>query len=414
MSYRSTVSAVPPCRLRQLAAAAALAVLPATCVQAMPADKLYALVAPSVWMVLATNDAGAVFSLGSAVVTAPETLITNCHVLKDASGIRVRREARELPARLEYPDVARDLCQLRVPGLLAPAVRIAALGGVAVGQKVYAIGDPRGLEATLSDGLVSSLRRDTQGTVQYIQTSAPVSQGSSGGGLFDEDGGLIGITSLGISSSVAQNLNFARPAEFILQVPARGQANLVAWRAGRGTQPAGTAASLVAAPVTAESDAGSRPAAVAPAAVRPAAPAEALAPAMPAPPVLAPAVAVPAAAPVPEVPVAAAAIVAPAPVPVPAPRPLASAPDADAHSLALFAGRTADMQAAYEEFLGKGLPRAFAVSVDGHFAIAYGARASGGGYAADVPARAMEYCQLGGGQGCTLFAVDGKVVYGGP
>ena len=80
-----------------------------------------------------------------------------------------------------------------------------------VGQKVYAIGSPQGLDLTLSDGMVSSLREGEDGT--FIQTTAPISPGSSGGGLFNERGVLVGIVTFQMRSG--QNLNFAIPADWI-------------------------------------------------------------------------------------------------------------------------------------------------------------------------------------------------------
>jgi hypothetical protein len=82
---------------------------------------------------------------------------------------------------------------------------------VSVGDRVYAIGAPKGLELTLTEGLVSSIRETTDGRV--IQTSAPISPGSSGGGLFDTHGNLIGITVGGFRGG--QNLNFALPGELV-------------------------------------------------------------------------------------------------------------------------------------------------------------------------------------------------------
>lgn len=78
-----------------------------------------------------------------------------------------------------------------MPGLDAPAAVLGRVANLRVGQKVDAIGSPRGLDLTLSDGLVSSLRETPDGP--QIQTSAPISPGSSGGGLFTEDGQLVGI-----------------------------------------------------------------------------------------------------------------------------------------------------------------------------------------------------------------------------
>jgi len=86
-----------------------------------------------------------------------------------------------------------------------------ASSSLAVGERVYAIGAPEGLELTLSEGVISGLR-DFDGA-HVIQTSAPVSPGSSGGGLFDAHGHLIGITTF--SMKEGQNLNFALPTEWV-------------------------------------------------------------------------------------------------------------------------------------------------------------------------------------------------------
>jgi S1-C subfamily serine protease len=92
---------------------------------------------------------------------------------------------------------------------------------ITVGQNVFAVGNPKGLELTMSAGLVSSLRRNTAGQLVLIQTSAAISGGSSGGGLFDAQGNLVGLTTLGSVTGDAQNLNFAIPAEWVRGLPAR-------------------------------------------------------------------------------------------------------------------------------------------------------------------------------------------------
>ena len=88
---------------------------------------------------------------------------------------------------------------------------------VRVGQRAYAIGAPQGLELTLSEGLISSLRATTNGSI--IQTTASISPGSSGGGLFDANGQLIGIVTF--QSKTGQNLNFALPAHWISEMKPR-------------------------------------------------------------------------------------------------------------------------------------------------------------------------------------------------
>jgi tetratricopeptide (TPR) repeat protein len=80
-----------------------------------------------------------------------------------------------------------------------------------VGEKVYAIGAPQGLELTLSEGLISGLRE--YGSARLIQTTAAISPGSSGGGLFDTQARLVGITTFVVKNG--QNLNFALPGEWV-------------------------------------------------------------------------------------------------------------------------------------------------------------------------------------------------------
>jgi serine protease Do len=185
-------------------------------------DAFYSKTSPSVWLVKTFDADGLALREGSAVVVAPDTLLTNCHVLAKAKRVSVRRAKTNFDAKLQYADVERDLCQLTVANLAAPAVAIGDSDKVAVGQHVFTLGNPQGLELTLSDGLVSALRKDDKGALVLIQTTAPISQGSSGGGLFDENGRLIGITSL--QAVEGQNLNFARPINWLKDLPERNAA----------------------------------------------------------------------------------------------------------------------------------------------------------------------------------------------
>ena len=209
--------------------AIALLLFGAASVQAQPAfqsaEDLYRNLAPSVWLVRTYDADGLPLSTGSAVVVASETLLTNCHVLEKAKRFVIRNDNIQHDAKLQHIDVARDLCQITARNLRAPKVDLADSDRVSVGQKVYALGNPRGLELTLSDGLVSALRRDeNHKELLLIQTSAPISQGSSGGGLFDSSGRLIGITTL--QAKEGQNLNFAIPINWQRDLAARSDAAL--------------------------------------------------------------------------------------------------------------------------------------------------------------------------------------------
>ncbi|MBP6902686.1 MAG: serine protease [Burkholderiaceae bacterium] len=196
--------------------------------QALTPAEVFAQVSPSVWRVQTFDASGLLLGQGSGVVTAAQQLVTNCHVLARAKRVQVRREARDapLPATLLQWDPQRDLCLLAVPALQAPAVPLARLADAGIGQPAYAIGHPQNLDLTMSSGLVSSFRRNDAGQVFLIQTSAAISGGSSGGGLFNERGELLGLTTLASVLGSVQNLNFAVPADWIAELPRRHQAAL--------------------------------------------------------------------------------------------------------------------------------------------------------------------------------------------
>jgi hypothetical protein len=200
-------------------AVAVLAVAPS--VHALTAEQVYAKVSPSVWRVQTYDADNLPLGQGSGVVVGAEALVTNCHVLARAKRVAVKREKEAFDAKLALWDVKRDVCQLKVPGLKAAAVAMADSDKVTVGQSVFAIGNPKGLELTMSEGLVSSLRRNEAEQLMLIQTSAAISGGSSGGGLFDNQGQLVGLTTLGSVTGDAQNLNFAVPSDWVRELPQR-------------------------------------------------------------------------------------------------------------------------------------------------------------------------------------------------
>ncbi|QNK69589.1 S1C family serine protease [Variovorax sp. PAMC26660] len=199
---------------------------------ALEPDALFTKVSGGVWAVRTFDAQERPLRAGSAVVIAPGRLVTNCHVLAKASSFVIRQDNVTYGATLEYPDPARDLCQIKVANFSVAPVPLAPAGSAHVGQRVYAIGNPLGLENTLSEGILSGLRGgDSQAPL--LQTTAAISPGSSGGGLFDSEGRLLGITSFGARDG--GSLNFAVPIEFLAELPARAKAMLE-------TRPSGPAA----------------------------------------------------------------------------------------------------------------------------------------------------------------------------
>ena len=177
-------------------------------IYALEPDQVYAKVAPSIVVVVAYKSAKPGDStLGSGVIIAPGQIVTNCHVIEGADLIYVKREKFSSVTLVRFEDPDRDLCQIGAVnknGFDKAISGVVSVTELRVGQRVYAIGAPQGFDLTLSDGLISSLRSiDEVGTI--IQTNAPMSQGSSGGGLFDTSGRLIGITSF--QHKRGQNLN---------------------------------------------------------------------------------------------------------------------------------------------------------------------------------------------------------------
>lgn len=195
-------------------------------------EDLFAKLAPSIVRINVSSANERQTGIGSGVVIGPGTVITNCHVAEAGAVLQVKSGDAVYNARVSLADQAHDLCRLDVPFLKAPAVTVSASNGLRTGQKVVAIGAPKGLDLTISEGIVSSLRRVDDGTL--IQTTAPVSPGSSGGGLFDMQGNLVGIVTFQVSSG--QNLNFAAPTEWIANMRATQGNGIIAKLTGPRTE----------------------------------------------------------------------------------------------------------------------------------------------------------------------------------
>jgi len=177
--------------------------------------ELFKLISQSVWVVVAartTSDLqrGADIAQGSAVAVTKNQLFTNCHVIEGRPLVWIKQAKKLTRANVIAGDSPTDRCILSVEQeSLDPVQGIRKYENLMVGEEVYTIGSPSGLERTLGQGIISGLRQlDTQ---RLIQTTAPISPGSSGGGLFDQSGNLIGITTFMVSEG--QSLNFAIATE---------------------------------------------------------------------------------------------------------------------------------------------------------------------------------------------------------
>ncbi len=214
-----------------------------TAASSSSAAAIYRDVAPSVVAIAAqvTQQSGSPFQesgSGTAtgtgfVVGADELIATNAHVVADATSIRVTlADGRTRTARVVGTDDSTDVALLRISASGLKALRFADSATVAVGDPVYAIGNPYGLDRSLTTGVISALNRDITAPNGFaisgvLQTDAALNPGNSGGPLLDAAGRVVGITSQietspstgdGSSSGGNTGIGFAVPASVVRRV----------------------------------------------------------------------------------------------------------------------------------------------------------------------------------------------------
>ena len=147
------------------------------------------------------------------VVRQTGEILTNLHLVEDAKTVTVKLKNEDVydEVVLLESDPRRDIALIKVRAWNLPVVRLGNSDPVQVGERVVAIGNPRGLEQTVTDGLISAIR-DTGKGYKLFQMSVPISTGSSGGPLFNMAGEAIGITAAYLEGG--QNLNFAIPINY--------------------------------------------------------------------------------------------------------------------------------------------------------------------------------------------------------
>ena len=165
-------------------------------------------------------------AIGSGFVISPDGyVITNDHVIQGETSIWIILFSRGKDGAIDKKKVSKvrivatnrytDLALLKIEGVKdLPYVYIGDSRGTKVGQPVYAIGNPHGLDRTVSEGILSTLNRAIEG-LPHLQTTAAVNPGNSGGPLFDLQGRVIGVVNLKMGDS--EGLNFAIPSERLIQ-----------------------------------------------------------------------------------------------------------------------------------------------------------------------------------------------------
>lgn len=149
--------------------------------------------------------------IGSGVVVGQQRVVTNCHVTRGARQISVTQAGQRWSVSSQCLDARRDLCLLQVPTLELPAVPLGGSEGLRQGQELAALGYGAGAGLAISGGSVVALHPWDGGHV--IQCSNGFSSDASGGGLFDQQGRLVGVLTFRLPGG--RSHYYAVPAEWL-------------------------------------------------------------------------------------------------------------------------------------------------------------------------------------------------------
>ena len=180
-------------------------------------EQLYDAVNGSVCTIVAVATDGSHVSRGSGfVLSGSGLLVTNAHVIAGLQNATAKCGGQQFDIRrIVKFDRDVDLAIGEIGPVDVPGLTLAEGTDIRPGTPIYVFGSPFGLEGTITPGLASG-ERAIDGR-SYIQVSAPISAGSSGGPVTDENGAVLGI--IVASLEVAQNINFAIPASVIAELP---------------------------------------------------------------------------------------------------------------------------------------------------------------------------------------------------
>lgn len=182
-------------------------------------EEIFALASRSVVLVAAYGKRLKVLdkvAYGGGVAIAPNRVATNCHVIADMERIVVAHDGNTHPAKLLAESPRHDICVLQVDHLPAAPVSLRPLSEARPGQIVYVIGNPLNIGLSISDGLLSAVvdadrLPETRLASKLIHFNAETWQGNSGGGLFDDQGALLGIPTLRWVARGQPPMNLAVP-----------------------------------------------------------------------------------------------------------------------------------------------------------------------------------------------------------
>lgn len=181
-------------------------------------------VIPQTVFIEVMDNYGNPLGFGSGFVIREDQIVTNFHVIEDAASGFISKEGIKEKFLIEgilACDAVNDLAILNVSGFPVKSGLKLDSSRLEIGETIFVIGNPVGLEATFSDGKVSAIRESLEADRErsLIQITAPISPGSSGGPVVNEYGELIGVAVGAITDG--QNLNFAVPAKYVIELQAK-------------------------------------------------------------------------------------------------------------------------------------------------------------------------------------------------
>ena len=199
---------------RALLCGAILMLVGARAVHAQTAQQIAKRAFGSTVLLVLEDASGQPRSLGSGFFVLDDEIATNLHVVEGAATGYAKLVGQKTKYDLEgitAVDAERDLVVLKISAPGAHALSLGDSDSVQVGDSVYAVGNPQGLEGTFSQGIVSSIREVGEDTL--LQITAAISPGSSGGPVLNGKGEVIGVSVATFKGG--QNLNFAIPSEYL-------------------------------------------------------------------------------------------------------------------------------------------------------------------------------------------------------
>ncbi|MEO8663960.1 MAG: tetratricopeptide repeat protein [Ignavibacteria bacterium] len=178
--------------------------------QDLSSEEIFSRTKDAIVVIYAYDYNGQKNSQGSGVIIKDRGIVvTNFHVFAGNEKLEIKHNDSTISySEIVGVDIDKDILILKLDENDFPSIPVGKVEDIKIGQKVYAIGSPMGLENTISDGLVSGMRNLGEEKKQnYIQITASLSPGSSGGAVLNSKGELIGISTMGYEKG--QNLNFA-------------------------------------------------------------------------------------------------------------------------------------------------------------------------------------------------------------